>query len=127
MDVDLSRLNRSTVLKLLKGSAPEGAPAAEMEGYIHPPLFRHSAPNARNHWKISRVWRGRPSASVHVYTILPGTLIRGLDPPCSWCQPKMSSPMPAQDSSRMRRAIPNASPSAGSRPSMLKISILPPS
>jgi len=38
-------------------------------------LSSQSAPNPRNHWKITRVRRGRPSLSVHFYTILPGTLV----------------------------------------------------
>ena len=38
MHVELSHLRRDTVLQLLRGWAPEGAPTAEMDGYI-----RHSA------------------------------------------------------------------------------------
>jgi SAM-dependent methyltransferase len=34
MRLDLSQLKRDTVLELLRGWAPEGAPAQEMEGYI---------------------------------------------------------------------------------------------
>jgi SAM-dependent methyltransferase len=52
MRVSLAHLRRGTVLELLRGWAPEGAPAVEMEGYI-----RHSA--------------GRLCASARALAVLP--------------------------------------------------------